>query len=265
MESKKRRIREPPSVPFLWEDRPGITKKDWKPEVAPPEVTPLPSLPPVKLIASVPFKWEERPGTPLSRFSQPSSVDEGKLASQVKVLPLPPALMYSEAETRDVDDDWYLRSPPSLLGNCLMSSAAVSAAVPVIDSAFSMDEQWETLASPDYESDSSTSSYATGRSSLVGSSFLECLFPLYKAASGSREEDTDPKNGSSTPPLELTGRDLVDQGSSDGALVIRKPPTLGELIMMSRRRSVRRKAAQMRLQNPSMELIKGQPFKCCVF
>ncbi|CAI0403487.1 unnamed protein product [Linum tenue] len=268
--SRRRHIREPPSVPFLWEDRPGIAKKGWKPEVAPHVVTPLPSLPPVKLIASVPFKWEERPGTPLSRFSQPSSLDdEGKLASQVKVLPLPPALMYSEADTKNVDDDddddWYQRSPSSLFGNCLMSSAAVSAAVPVIDSAFSMDEQWERPASPAYESDSSTSSYATGRSSLVGSSFLECLFPLYKAASGSREEETDLKNGSSTPPLELTGRDIVGQGSSDGALVVRKPPTLGELIMMSRRRSVQRKANQMRLQNPSMELMKGQPFKCCVF
>ena len=68
--SNKRKIRQPPSVPFLWEERPGIAKKDWKPGVS--SVTPtLPPPIPSKFIPSDPFNWEEKPGTPLPSFSQP--------------------------------------------------------------------------------------------------------------------------------------------------------------------------------------------------
>ncbi|KAF5731105.1 putative Hydroxyproline-rich glycoprotein family protein [Tripterygium wilfordii] len=67
--SNKKQARQPPSVPFIWEVKPGLPKKDWKPDVSPikPAFTP-----PVKLIASVPFNWEEKPGKPLPHFSQPS-------------------------------------------------------------------------------------------------------------------------------------------------------------------------------------------------
>ncbi|CAN1180551.1 hypothetical protein LINPERHAP2_LOCUS34832 [Linum perenne] len=247
MESKRRRhTREPPSVPFLWEEKPGVAKKNWtmmKPVVQA-------TFSPVKLIASVPFDWEEKPGTPLSRFSK---AEERDVASPEKILPLPPGMVCSEGGV----SDWYRRlppsspSPPSLLANCLISSEAVSAAVPV------MDRQREMLALPPsgYESDgssSSTSSYETGRSSLVGSSFLECLFPLYRQASAGTD-------GSLTPPKpELNG--------SDGdAVAVMGAPTLAELIMMSRRRSIQRRAARMRLHNPSVELYERKPFRCNIF
>ncbi|CAN0891604.1 hypothetical protein LINGRAHAP2_LOCUS17090 [Linum grandiflorum] len=246
--SKRRRhIREPPSVPFLWESKPGIAKKNWM------TVTkPAPSLslsPAVKLIASVPFNWEEKPGTPLSRFAEEGSLKKPR----EKILPLPPAMMMcSEAGV----SDWYKRSPPpsSLMANCLISSEAVSAAVPVVDS------QWEEIlppSSPAYESDSSsTSSYETGRSSLVGSSFLECLFPLYRQASAGSLDGTS----SSKPEL-----NLPEESDNGGAAMIMGAPTLGDLIMMSRRRSIQRRAARMRLHNPSMELSVSRPFRCRIF
>ncbi|KAJ7975583.1 Hydroxyproline-rich glycoprotein family protein [Quillaja saponaria] len=65
--SKRRQVREPPSVPFLWEVQPGIPIKNWKPEVSPVIQVPAP---PVKLIASVPFIWEEKPGKPLPCFTE---------------------------------------------------------------------------------------------------------------------------------------------------------------------------------------------------
>ncbi|KAJ6410711.1 hypothetical protein OIU84_007462 [Salix udensis] len=47
--------------------------------------------------------------------------------------------------------------------------------------------------------------------------------------------------------------------------MIRKPLTLGELIMMSRRRSCQRKAVQMRKQNLSMKFMDKNAFGCCIF
>ncbi|KAJ6294543.1 hypothetical protein OIU76_022594 [Salix suchowensis] len=82
--SRKKHVRQPPSVPFLWEVRPGVAKKDWKPEVS--AVTPV-QLPPVKLIASVPFNWEEKPGKPLSCFSQ--SPESAFVPAQANLLALP--------------------------------------------------------------------------------------------------------------------------------------------------------------------------------
>ncbi|CAH9090816.1 unnamed protein product [Cuscuta epithymum] len=53
------------SVPFVWEERPGIPNKDWKPAKCKPSNTSK-FVPPEKLIPSVPFQWEDKPGTPLS-------------------------------------------------------------------------------------------------------------------------------------------------------------------------------------------------------
>lgn len=74
---------QPISVPFLWEQKPGMTKTDW---IAKPirfaaatvsEVKPVSSsevaIIPLKLVISVPFQWEEKPGKPLLMADNPCS------------------------------------------------------------------------------------------------------------------------------------------------------------------------------------------------
>ncbi|KDP22379.1 hypothetical protein JCGZ_26210 [Jatropha curcas] len=278
--SQRKYIRQPPSVPFLWEERPGVAKKGWRPVVSSVTTLALPS--PVKLVASVPFNWEEKPGKPLPCFSEPPP------ESALLTSPSPP--MYSQSHNDeysyeenggnvyhgdkggifDLDIESFsfetedsLSSAPSLLANCLVSSVAVSSAVPVPKTSSSVDinDQFEIASSPASESDDSTNSYATGRSSLAGASFLECLFPLYSPSSGFLEKHTYSKN-STVSPSEVTGS-RFDYES--GNTMAKKPPTLGELIMMSRRRSHQRKAVQMGKQNLSMEFINNKAFGCCLF
>ncbi|PON70002.1 hydroxyproline-rich glycoprotein family protein [Parasponia andersonii] len=271
--SRKKPVRQPPSVPFLWEVKPGIPKKDWKPEVH--YVSSVPT-PPVKLIASVPFHWEEKPGTPLPSFSQPPQEPVTAL------LPLPPihdylhkdvdadkhieddgsgndgdgddedSLFKMDLETFGSETDDSYSSAPSLLANCLVSSVAISAAVPAHNTSLTEDNNGdllESLSSPASETESSTSSYATGNSSPVGASFLECLFPLFPPNSGFLG-----KVGHSESVTPQEARNQKCDYESNDNLTVRRPPTLGELIMMSRRRSYRRKAVQMRKQNLSMQV-----------
>ncbi|XP_015877870.4 uncharacterized protein LOC107414272 [Ziziphus jujuba] len=270
--SNKKQVREPPSVPFLWEEKPGIPKKDWKPGVS--SVSSVP-IPPVKLIASVPFEWEEKPGTPLPIFSQQPFISVVPPLSKPPPLPAPPMYYQSMHENEDTDGDGddkeifgnetedSFRSAPSLLANGLVSSVAISTDVPAkkISSAEENSGPVETTpSSPASETGSSTSSYATGVSSLVGSSFLECLFPLFPPQSGFLEKVGHPE-GSLTP-LEQKSRHFEQENNG---ITVRRPPTLGELIMMSRRRSYRRKAIQMRKQKLTMEIMKSRAFGCCIF
>ncbi|KAJ6876148.1 hypothetical protein NC652_035499 [Populus alba x Populus x berolinensis] len=271
--SRKKHIRQPPSVPFLWEVRPGVAKRDWKPEVS--SVTPV-QLPPVKLIASVPFNWEEKPGKPLSCFSQ--SLESAFITPQANLLALPwhedgdsgeeilgdeQVMFNSDLESFSFETDESFSSAPSLLANCLVSSVAISTAVPVQTASPTDDSngQQESPSSPTSETDSSTSSYATGVSSLEGAAFLECLFPLYTPKSGFLGKASHPRKESFTP--ELNSRDFDCERNS--SVMIRRPLTLGELIMMSRRRSCQRKAVQMRKQNPSMKFMDKKAFGCCIF
>ncbi|KAJ6688661.1 HYDROXYPROLINE-RICH GLYCOPROTEIN FAMILY PROTEIN [Salix koriyanagi] len=271
--SRKKHVRQPPSVPFLWEVRPGVAKKDWKPEVS--SVTPV-QLPPVKLIASVPFNWEEKPGKPLSCFSQ--SPESAFVPAQANLLALPwhedddtgeesfgdeQVMFNSDLESFSFETDGSFSSAPSLLANCLVSSVAISTAAPVQTTSPTDDcnGQQEAPWSPTSETDSSTSSYATGVSSLEGAAFLECLFPLYTPKSGFLGKASHPRKESFTP--ELISREFDYERKSSA--MIRKPLTLGELIMMSRRRSCQRKAVQMRKQNLSMKFMDKNAFGCCIF
>ncbi|XP_045803494.1 uncharacterized protein LOC123897042 [Trifolium pratense] len=181
---RKKHIREPPSIPFIWETKPGIPIKDWKPVDT--SFCQLPKTP-LKQIASVPFVWEEKPG-----------------------IPLPTAISSSPASS---------------------------------------------------ESDSSISSYETGRSSLTGSAFLECLFPLFPPKSGFLERDIGytEKVGSSLVELNDNDFELGDYYTFD---LSNKQPTLGELIMMSRRRSCRRKATQMNKWDPPKKTARKKVFGC---
>lgn len=273
---KKKYHREPPSIPFLWEEKPGIPKKNWKQES--PSVRSLPT-PPLKVIASVPFKWEEKPGIPLPTSSlsllqieppsatseivnSPSSSicrGENKYDSDDGDEDGEQNMFQWEHETFDSETDDSFSSAPSLLANCLVSSASISGAVPAQQTSLTEDKtihQLEAPSSPLSETGSSTSSYATGASSLVGLSFLECLFPLLPPNSGFLEKIGPPDDH--TPPTIQTNK-YFDPGSNGSTSTLaRRLPTLGELIMMSRRMSYRRKAVQTRTQNLSMVLPKFQ-------
>ncbi|KAG6660322.1 uncharacterized protein LOC122303162 [Carya illinoinensis] len=284
--SNRKQARQPPSVPFLWEERPGIPKKDWKPGTS-SVIRPAPK-PPVKLLVSVPFMWEEKPGTPLPSFSQSppqESVPPARLSS-------PPLLLAYACHYNDYDSNYYndkggnyggegdeegffesdietfsfetdgsCSLAPSLLANCLVPLKAISTAIPVEKIAASEDsDQLETPSSPPSETDSSTSSYVTGISSLVGASFLEHLFPLFPPSSGFLE-----KVGEEGCKTSLEPKSKHCDLESNSIVVVRSPPTLGELIMMSRRRSYRRKAIQMRNQNLSKELTKKGAFGCFIY
>ena len=98
-----------------------------------------------------------------------------------------------------------------------------------------------------------SSSCATGTTSLVGAPFLECLFPLLPPTSGFLNKVGCLENDYQAP---LEPKSKHNDRQSNSSVMVRKAPTLGELIMMSRRRSLQRKAAQMRKQNLSMVKFK---------
>ncbi|XP_047166922.1 uncharacterized protein LOC124835928 [Vigna umbellata] len=243
---KKKHVREAPSVPFIWEVKPGIAKKHWKPETEVSSVARFPQTP-LKLIASVPFLWEEKPGKPLPIFSDVSvhpvlhlhvassscfSVacnfgHDGKDKGTCNYDSESITNLDLEAFTFDADQSF--GSVPSLLSNCVVPS-----------------EKASTSSSASFETDSSINNYATGRSSPIGATFLETLFSLY-ARDHNLKKEVGPK-------------DFCDEDIASD--IIRRPPTLGELIMMSRRRSCRRKTVQMNKWDPPKKIPRQQIFGC---
>ncbi|KAJ6339283.1 hypothetical protein OIU77_007278 [Salix suchowensis] len=223
-----------------------------------------------------PSTGRKSPGKPLSCFSQ--SPESAFVPAQANLLALPwhedgdtgeesfgdeQVMFNSDLESFSFETDGSFSSAPSLLANCLVSSVAISTAAPVQTTSPTDDcnGQQEAPWSPTSETDSSTSSYATGVSSLEGAAFLECLFPLYTPKSGFLGKASHPRKESFTP--ELISREFDYERKSSA--MIRKPLTLGELIMMSRRRSCQRKAVQMRKQNLSMKFMDKNAFGCCIF
>lgn len=282
--STRQRIKQPASVPFIWEVRPGFPKKDWKHIHSIKSANPI-SLPPVELISSNPFQWEEMTEKPLHCFP-----DEMPEAGPLLLLLPPPNLVESKSPTPTVyskniwddagcdgDDekdeiiDSYLdardferdaqsiSSAPSLLANRLIPSSVISSAVPVEEIGLmgrtNLQPQPATC-SPMYESDSSTSSYATGNTSLGDTPILERLFPLLLLKSSFLEK-LGCENGTTIPqtlPSTVPGTDpeLV----SGNNLVEKWPLSLGEQIIISRRKSYHRKATLMRDQNHSLVILQ---------
>ncbi|XP_030530129.1 uncharacterized protein LOC115740703 [Rhodamnia argentea] len=212
---KKKHVKQPPSVPFLWEERPGMPKKDWKDKAS--SSRPVP--PPAKLVASIPFTWEEKRGKPQTSISQPPTESKTLTTNTDLIgasLPLPPSHCLEAAgsyrefsdddgnggsndETYELDvepfltetDDNSFSSPPSVLANCFLSSATISPDTPVQMISLRDNAGPEIpsfLSSPASDYKSSTSSSLSGTSSLVGASFLECLFPPLPPNSGFLEK-----------------------------------------------------------------------------
>ncbi|KAL9254923.1 hypothetical protein AKJ16_DCAP05424, partial [Drosera capensis] len=279
-------------VPFLWEEKPGIPKKDWKPETTPTSLVPYV---PAKFVVSVPFMWEEKPGTPLQRVQKEAlDVMCNTRVTWKKSLPLPPGYYCNEESDEDFpfedpcsgadadDKDWLwdldmevlsmqtsgsYASAPSLLANGLVPTSAVSSAVP-IENVCHMKHAGRSIENRNSpESTAILSSYATGNMSLVGVPFLEQLFPLYSPKSSfmlqPNEQVTYPRNQVPTPEqyeIQHFGEVVGKQG-----VAIRRPVTLGELILQSRRRSYRKKAVQMRKHRPSKYVAEKEPLGCCMF
>ncbi|KAI4347454.1 hypothetical protein L6164_008267 [Bauhinia variegata] len=259
----------------IWEEKPRVPKKDFTPVVS--SATMLPTIPP-KLIASVPFAWEQQPGKPIPNFS-PMSVasappnPEIGLTNVASSSGYPMACNYGNDEEGSSEDayedgnetmstetfgfetDESYCSVPSLLANALAPSVKISAAIPQQKTSLSEHSRVET-PSPVSETGSSTSSYATGSSSLVGASFLERLFPLLQPNSGFHVKAEYSEKRS-------TYKDFDHE--DDASVMERRPPTLGELIMMSRRRSYQRKAIQMRKWDPPRGITTNKAFGCSIF
>ncbi|KAG2299045.1 hypothetical protein Bca52824_035517 [Brassica carinata] len=285
----RKQLRQPPSVPFVWEERPGFPKKNWQPSLAtfvpspPPLPPPIPV--PVKLVTSVPFRWEETPGKPVPystndppKLPQPPSETVTtppplpppvpvpvKLVTSVPFdweetpgqpypcfvdfnprepmdQPLPPPPMYGTGEVETSSDTYDDASSDSF------SSVPISGAIAAVD---------DNLTSPGYESDDSTSSYMTGASSsLVGASFLEKLFPRLlpqeKVEAAGYEGVQE-----ATRPLHEEVKLTEESDNMKISFPVKIPQTLGELIMLSRKRSYMRRAVAMRKHNPSMEFTKS--------
>ncbi|KAH6804660.1 hypothetical protein C2S51_032907 [Perilla frutescens var. frutescens] len=267
--SEMKRERQPISVPFIWEEKPGMPKKDWKPFTPPP----APPAPPAKFVVSIPFGWEEKPGTPLPSFVQPAKEpqvvaptysvtsygnwgatyggndDQGDQSSD------------SELDTCSVGTDDSFTSAKSLLANGLISTAAISSAVPVHQTSLALVTTDSMLlqspGSPASETDS-TSSYATGTTSLAGASFLEWLFPLLVPNSNVANKVGFLEKAPSQK-ADIQAKEFL-HGSQAGRPLL----TLGELIAMSRRRSCQRKVNKMHKQR-SMDFMKRNAFGCCIF
>lgn len=273
--SERKRERQPISVPFIWEEKPGMPKKDWKPFSQPAK----PPAPPVKFVVSVPFGWEAKPGTPLPSFVQPPK-ESGVVAASREhsdfLLPPPKYSIVtgcggndeaeessdSELDTCSVETDDSFSSAKSLLANGLISTAAISSAVPVQQTSLALattdSRMLQSPRSPASETDS-ISSYATDGTSLAGASFLEWLFPLLVPNSNVADKGGYLENAPSQR-ADLQAEEFL-RGSQ-----VRRPPllTLGELIAMSRRRSCQRKVNKMHKQQ-SMDFMKRNAFGCCIF
>ncbi|KAK6155809.1 hypothetical protein DH2020_010057 [Rehmannia glutinosa] len=187
----RKRERQPISVPFIWEEKPGTPKKDWKP-TSPQMKKPL-----------------HHPSSSSSR-----SPSNGKKSPQT-----------SFALTNT--NGGQLQSP----------------------------------GSPASETESTTSSYATGTASLVGASFLEWLFPLL-ASNSSLPNKVGCGTKDPSQKTDLQGKELMHERNS--SQVGRPLLTLGELIVMSRRRSCQRKVNKMHKQT-SMDFVKRNAFGCFIF
>lgn len=270
--------------PFEWDEKHGnpILSSSQSPHASSSVVPPkmeinLPS--PVKLIASVPFEWEEKPGKPLpflqstSRLplappqvecnSAPSfpGLSEGNIGNWINMNNCDgneSEMLESDPETCEYEtDDGSFTSAPSFSANNVTESMVV---VPLgqYPSKDLNSRQLQSPGSPTSETES-TCSYATGTTSLVGASFLEWLFPLLTPRSSFLDKVGCSEGVSQMQPKKQLTEFCQERNNS---AAIRRPQTLGELIMMSRRRSYQRKAMQMQKENFSKVIFHSSKVIC---
>ncbi|KAJ4910036.1 hydroxyproline-rich glycoprotein family protein [Raphanus sativus] len=95
----RKQPRQHPSVPFVWEELPGLPKKNWQPSLAAfvpsPPTLPPPIPVPVKLVTSVPFCWEKTPGKLLLKLPQPPPPETATTTPLPPPVPVPVKLVTS--------------------------------------------------------------------------------------------------------------------------------------------------------------------------
>ncbi|WOL06279.1 hypothetical protein Cni_G15011 [Canna indica] len=88
--SRRRREQQQISIPYLWEEKPGLLKKGWTSQFA--AVTTPPVASPSRLVVSVPYLWEEKPGKPIQTTQ--SIPDMLAFPHQLELAPLPDQYHY---------------------------------------------------------------------------------------------------------------------------------------------------------------------------
>ncbi|XP_068651315.1 uncharacterized protein [Aristolochia californica] len=294
-------LRQPISVPFLWEEKPGKPKKDWKPEASLVLSVPIP----VKLIASVPFKWEEKPGIPRSNFLQNPLV-----SSNLYLSPPPPKIISfssSSSCSSNPFDDSSLSTADSELSikfqkqsSLLVSEDETEEYDYSEDNSDDDDTQEFDLETFSFHSDDTFhSAPSLLANQLTTTQMMSSAIPV--PSSGLQENNQDAiqapnsslsaiSDGESTLLGDGITKDLVleflfplfsprsgfldrvaamptmlTRENDDWSLMGRKGPTLGELIMLSRMLSHGRKVIPIKKQKHSLDGIRKIAFARCLF
>ncbi|KAF3790219.1 hypothetical protein EJ110_NYTH16744 [Nymphaea thermarum] len=250
---RRDQVREPGSIPFLWEEAPGQPKKDYIIQALISDPSPSPEQPgqlekdhiiqtpaidpsPAKLVISVPFQWEEEPGKP--KTSSPARLNSVLLCSPITSIREEGEEEEDGFEDCDENDDDELfeldfesfafdendlpikrfsRSTPSMLANCMSTLSELSNAIPIE----------HTISITDYQT---SSSLGQEKNSIEDeSSYIEFHFPILTPHSGFIRKVFVGENHCSD--------DSSGQGSARQSCcrikcikVKRAPPTIGDLI-----------------------------------
>ncbi|KAF8114904.1 hypothetical protein N665_0032s0035, partial [Sinapis alba] len=288
----RKQPRQHPCVPFVWEERPGLSKKNWQPSLptfvpSPPQLpppipvpvkltpgklllkltqppsetattTPLPPPVPVKLVMSAPFCWEETPGkqAPSSANDRPKLPQLPSKTVTTPSLPPPVPVPVKAAYPCFVDFN-----PPYPLDQPLTPPPMYGCEAETSSSDIYDDASSDSVSSVPISGAFTTSSMPTSpaydtddstSSYMTGASFLEKLFPRIPQE---MVEAADSHHVQVT-----TASNDINFGFPE-----RTQYTLRELIMMSLRRSYMRRPVEMRKHNPPMEFTKYDAESSCLF
>ncbi|XP_074565058.1 uncharacterized protein LOC141821571 [Curcuma longa] len=230
-----RREKQQISVPFLWEEKPGRLKKDWSIETAPMAMALLPS--PAKLVVSVPLLQPDHYMNPFvdeknkNPYLNPFEVEEGEaVASDL------------EAFTFGLSDE--------VPGMEATRSFDIRAAA---WESFSEDgSYWNEYFHTASETDDHSSSSGTEAEIGKDTSTVKYLFPVsLPDTSFLNNHGKDHTPSSETACLEPFQLNKFDHEHTANA----KTFTLGELMMLCRKSSYRRKQTDVRMEHSKSMLI----------
>ncbi|KAJ8506422.1 hypothetical protein OPV22_007308 [Ensete ventricosum] len=230
------------TVPYLWEEKPGVPKRV-------PVISS--SSPPTRLVVSVPFEWEEKPGKPIQI---PTTVPDSLTAGDLNALdPLPASSCHLNPfvdETEGGAMDSCLEAFSFTMddkGN--QSFADVTAAWESFSENGSYwNEDWHSASGTDGHSSSGSSAAAE-----VGAdtSVIQFLFPQ--------------PSGEDEAPSTVAARRGPNHCSSEHVAMARRTLTLGELMLLSRKLSCRRKQNEGKKRDHPKEYLKKRVLTCFPF